>query len=617
MLRYCYIFFTSMMTYGQVNNQEIITVNHIEGILDEAYSVYKKDVDSALNILKSIQSDIRDLDNARISAYSNVLNANILWYKKEYASSIKLLQLNLKKQKNLSPDMLGKTYRSLGDSYRQQRRMDSAFPNYILALKYFQEAENTRGISLTYLSIGMAYGLVDNKEMASKFFNQSLAYSDNSEVKKMHEKHLVDNDTIIGWDYHKFIDLSTDIAQLATDQKDYRLVAITYGQISEAYTILEDYDNALDYIERTLRIKEQINSDSRLDEMLVNAARLYQKKQNPKRAITYYKKALEVAGDSIKLDIYKGLRDAYYKTGNSKEALSVMDAYVTLKDTLEYEKVKTSIAEITTKYQTELQDEQIEKLNVENELQTTRIGRQRVTLFGIVIGSGLLLSLSFLGYKNYKWKQELTNTQLNFRLLQTQMNPHFMFNALNVINTNLQLNPSEKSSKYLTAYSSLMRNVLKSSTREFITIAEDIQLISKFLELQQLMHHHEFTFEIFVSEMLEKQYVQIPPMLTQPIIENAVLHGVRGIKNGHISISYQLNNDDMLIVEIKDNGYGIKSKQQYSGNELHDSISTQITDERIETYKKLYNYTILLKTTSIENKGTVVTFVFPLKTKIV
>lgn len=597
--------------YGQTSDADSVLVAGMRNELANIRSISKKNLDSAFTSLERVRSDFENAGDPNLSVEFLLLKSWLLLKTEAHDSIITILKPVVAEPMEVSLYNRASAYQHIGHAYKMKWVPDSALVNYIRALKAYEKDQNQRGLSLSYLAMGLTYDKLENEEMANYFFEKSMEYSTNSEIIEKHKEHITNQDAR-PVSYNRTIELSLDIAKIAQEQDNDRLLMVTYSDLKKNYFDIENYDKALEYANKEMQLRDKTASYVLLPEANAFVASIYVLQNKPDQATEKYKEALTGAPDSLKLSIYQNLKNIYDAKGDSRASLEVLEKYVALKDSVNSRETEASIARVMAQFQTELQEEQIKSLNYQNELNTTKIEKQRTTLFGIIGGSALLLVLGFLGYRNYKTRQELSHSQLNFKLLQTQMNPHFMFNALNEINASLDSDTSERSSQYLTSYSKLMRTILQSSSQEFVPLAEDIALISKFLELQQLVHNHEFTFDVSVSEELDTHFIRIPPMLTQPYVENAVLHGVKGVSEGHIAVTYRLINDQVHI-EISDNGKGINRKTNQSGNELHTSMGTNIIAQRIETYKKLHDYEIAAQINSEVNQGTTVVLDFPLK----
>jgi LytS/YehU family sensor histidine kinase len=151
--------------------------------------------------------------------------------------------------------------------------------------------------------------------------------------------------------------------------------------------------------------------------------------------------------------------------------------------------------------------------------------------------------------------QELTNQQLT--ALRAQMNPHFIFNALNSIQKYVVMGNVDEANSYLSKFSKLQRMILSYSDENFISLDKELEVLKLYLELEQLRLTNEFHFDIIVDEDIEPEEINIPPMLLQPFAENSIWHGLipkQGEKK--LTIEFKLRDDDTLVCIVDDNGIG-------------------------------------------------------------
>lgn len=175
--------------------------------------------------------------------------------------------------------------------------------------------------------------------------------------------------------------------------------------------------------------------------------------------------------------------------------------------------------------------------------------------------------------------------------LRAQMNPHFIFNCLNSINRFILLNEQETASDYLTKFSRLIRMVLDNSRARMVTLENELTALRLYIEMEALRFANKFGYEIYVEENIDTETTEIPPMLLQPYVENAIWHGLMQYNgDGKITISFQQQNN-ILIATIDDNGIGrdlarrLKSK---SATERK-SLGMKMTAERIEMINRIYD----------------------------
>jgi sensor histidine kinase YesM len=205
------------------------------------------------------------------------------------------------------------------------------------------------------------------------------------------------------------------------------------------------------------------------------------------------------------------------------------------------------------------------------------------------------------------------------RLLRSQMNPHFIFNSLTSIQNFILQHDDIKASVYLSRFSDLVRNILSNSLVEMITLEEEINTIENYLELQIIRFPEKFEYKINIDESLNLESINLPPMLTQPFIENAIEHGFKHIEHkGQIDLNF-IKNADYVVIQISDNGIGRqKSREMKSQEEKdHQSMATLITTERIVTISKKLKQKIHFEIIDIKDEtgkvaGTKVIFKIPM-----
>lgn len=219
----------------------------------------------------------------------------------------------------------------------------------------------------------------------------------------------------------------------------------------------------------------------------------------------------------------------------------------------------------------------------------------RDTIWLIVFGilSLLLILLFFSMRKLQKDKNrilsdkqrmnlEMKNIKSEQKLGQAQMNPHFMFNALNSISGLIAMDQNKSARKALNDLSQMMRMTLDNSSQESIHIEEEIRFLEKYLSVEKAIRSDSFSYNI-ESEIMD---IRIPPMIIQPFVENAIIHGVSSLQDrkGHVSIS--LNEDKSYIsITIKDNGVGRSAKKKSHSN-THQSAAVGIVTKRLEILDK-------------------------------
>jgi ligand-binding sensor domain-containing protein len=221
-------------------------------------------------------------------------------------------------------------------------------------------------------------------------------------------------------------------------------------------------------------------------------------------------------------------------------------------------------------------------------------------------------------------ERELQLSNLNHDLatsrltaLRAQMNPHFIFNALNSVQQYMLQGNAVEANKYLSKFSKLQREILNHSDQDFILLEKELEMLNLYLLLEQLRFDDTFRYSITVDEAIDPDEIKIPPMLVQPFVENAIWHGLMP-KPGErkVDIHFALSDDQFLICSIKDNGIGREAAnrlRQATGNGAkHVSKGLSLVYERLKILRQQYNHAFELNVTDILNKegvseGTLVT----------
>ena len=262
------------------------------------------------------------------------------------------------------------------------------------------------------------------------------------------------------------------------------------------------------------------------------------------------------------------------------------------------------------------QQASIERARKEREIIELQRDRQLVISILFIVAIIFAVIIYVLRMQQAKIKQEQREAELSQTLLRTQMNPHFVFNAMSVIQSYIYENDPAKSSQFLVNFSRLMRLILENSPKEFIPIELEREILDKYLTAQKMRFENRFDYELTISDDLLFNKAMVSPMITQPFIENAIEHGqLHTVQGGKISVDIYAQ-DAQLYIQILDNGVGRKRSADTKKMKTHKSMAIDITRERIAILNKKYKFNGSLTMSDLDpvsQTGTVVTLVLPLK----
>lgn len=410
------------------------------------------------------------------------------------------------------------------------------------------------------------------------------------------------------------------------DGKDEGYNGAIYRGLGSAYAFLDKYEEALNYFMLAEKIFTKIGYDNGLASIYVELSAYYLRTYDYQNARLYAKKAItkyganympsEIVGCLINIsssyltewNIAKGkknpvnLDSAFYyqdsalricKRFNLKElerqghkslstiladqmkyeaSLKSLNDYLVLHDSLMSVEKETRINEIQTKYN-------VEKTETENARLSDHTKNQELIILILSILFITIVAFGILLFRQNKLKTKQKQIQLEQKLLRSQMNPHFIFNALIAIESFIYKNEAKSAGKYLSTFAKLMRMILENSREDYITLEKDIQTLKYYLDLQKLRFNNKFDYDFELAENIDAGNTLIAPMLIQPFIENAIEHGLsHSEEHGKIIISFKKENDS-LAIEVKDNGPGFSGSANTT--KTHYSMATTIVKERL------------------------------------
>jgi len=391
----------------------------------------------------------------------------------------------------------------------------------------------------------------------------------------------------------------------------YLRQAVTYrkqGKIKEAFNIIKEVEALRTYIPAMAETNVTIDA--------VHGG-IYQANKEYAKAIPLLKKAKEKARElqkkSLELVILNKLITCYEFNEDLAEALALQKQAIVLNDSIFNTAKQRQIKNLEIKYATEQKEQENRLLKQEKNVEQLKVQRSQQVIFGITMLLLLVLIISYLLIKNNHEKATRKNSQLKNQLLRNQMSPHFIFNSLIAIQSFMYRNDLRESSRYLSSFAKLMRAILENSRKEYILLDQELQWLENYMSLQLLRFNNKFEYTIVLDEALDIYSTLIPPMLTQPFIENALEHGLKNVTyKGKLTVRLSLI-EDVLQIEVEDNGIGINNAKQNQEKKEHKSLATIITHERLGYLNRNQSKKIYFNMKVIEPSGTLVRFSIPLK----
>ena len=478
-------------------------------------------------------------------------------------------------------------YTNYGIAYIVKEDFPKGLQYCLLALTINEKLNNKNGIQQNCANIGFLYSILNRTDLASKYKTQSLELA-----LEIGDKHAIANCYVsLFQTYLEQGELEkarntiqkalTIYDELKKGNKNYETeIAVLYSNFGLLYTDLKEKKKATEYFLKAIDIYKNSNQKKLIADTYGHMATNYSVNGDTAKAIEYSKKAIDLAKEIESLDIIStgnfNLYKIYRAKGDSKNALNYYIQYSTAKDSLFTLESEKATLELKEKYESEKKEQQIA-------LHEATIKNNRYTIYIISIIFILVLLLAILIVFRWRLISKRRAVELQQKLLRSQMNPHFIFNALSSIQGSVLEKNTDEAADYISNFATLIRLILDSSTVNSIPLRNETKILSYYLQLQQLRYNNAFDFSINVSDELNTDFVMIPPMLAQPFIENAIEHGIiNKCSKGFIDIRFE--KDGEFIVFTVDNFCIEKSAATAVRSNMiieHKPIAVALTKERL------------------------------------
>jgi tetratricopeptide (TPR) repeat protein len=504
--------------------------------------------------------------------FAMISKSSLLIEMKEYEKAIPLIFQAIKyfetHKKEARDGEVGYAYTALAYTYAEQGRYKEAIAMYKKVLAVYGAFDHD---NYNNYQMGQTYSRMASNYMNLKDYPEALSCSEKALelAKPMNDKYL----TVV------------DLCRIG-------LIKMEQSKFDEAEKIFTD----------ALALQAP-NGTEPNEHAFISAyqamANLYFRKQDLTKASQYAEKALDIAQKTNDMMYLSSMSSLLYKISmgrkDYKRALEMYQLSQKTDDATKMEKSKNALAQQLLKYNYEKKEL---RLKLDAEKKNAAKNNWLIGLSGVLL---LLVLGGFFYYRNNKQKQAITvleKDQIKQKLLVTQMNPHFIFNSIDNIQGLIHDKKDKEAVNYLTKFSVLTRQILENSNENYISLNEEVQMIENYLSIQQLLYNNKFDFSILVDEAIDGETIFLPPMLTQPFIENSIKHGLSNTsENGKVAIHFNLK-EGKLLFEVSDNGKGFDDIKKTTS---HKSLAMTITKERLIGYTK--NQDFVVQTDNIKDNN--------------
>jgi len=538
----------------------------------------------------------------------------VFFYKNDFSQTLENFNISLSFAKEINNDsIIARRYSDIGVAYDYLGAYDKATENYYKALLIFEKRNDLLAVGRIYNNLGIINQNRGETKSALEFYKKALKIK----IETNSDSVLI----AVSWvnigslyeelkEYKKALNLyykSIDVFQKKSIKKN---IALVYGNIASVKFSLGELDSTSFYLDKAIELNKEIGDDLGLSSNYLLKGKILLNKKNVNAAILLYHKALDLSNSlnvqSQKMMILGEMLQAYKDKHDYKSAFLFQEKLMRVNDTLSSEKANNKIETLKIVYQTEKKEKEILSLQKD-------VNKNRVLFIIISVIFTLLSLVVFLFLRNKLAKSKYEADLFNQRLLRLQMNPHFIFNTLASIQSYMFEKDTKQAALYLSSFSKLTRSILNNSREELITLKEDVETTENYLKIQKMRFENKFDYDVIIDDNIDAEIVQVPPMLIQPFVENAVIHGFKDITyKGEIKVIYKKEKGFLEII-IKDNGTGMHEK---NGVGKHKSHALNITKERLKIINKNKKRLVAFKLLNNTEKGVKIFFSVPYITKL-
>ena len=503
-----------------------------------------------------------------------------------------------------------------GVVYRRIDAVRSALDKHNSALKLaesqpVQTKALTKGISISLNSIGNIYLLLRDYKAAENYFKRALIY----ERASGSNLGLAINYANLGIAYEERGKFDEAIYNYEKSLYHNNLMDSDLGRVicnnslGQVYLKQGKPTLALKLIESTIETAKSIGDKFYISLAYINLgwanSELGRHTEGEKYLITGMNMAKENDFKQFLSMAYLHLSDLNAAINNYKKALEFQRLSQKVQEEYLNEANHKYVSDLIMKYDSEQKKNTINLLEQQNIFAAKELDQSRKSFILVLAVFFLFLILLFILYRHYHLKSQKRTLSAEQKLMRSQMNPHFIFNALLSIRIYLQNHNVTEAMEYLNQFSKLIRSILSSSLEKEISLDEELETMRLYINIENIRFCNEIDYHLNIDPEINLKAIKIPSLILQPFVENAIWHGLQS-KEGYkkLDISISKKNSNFVNITIADNGIGRKETTKIDIEKLNTqkkSIGISLTLKRLENFSKNMKYTYKLNIIDLYN----------------
>ncbi len=518
-----------------------------------------------------------------------------------------------------------KIYNSLGSLYDDKSDIPKSIENHLIGLRYAESIDYKAQIATICNGVGRAYLYLPNYEKAKEYYGRaaqikeslgqfdiSLASSyGNLSICYKHEK-----------DYGKSLLYLNKAIKIREEYENNIHLISTYNNKASTLLLMNRINEADAAVKYSLKLADSFNVDNEKMFTLGTYASVLIAQNNIDKAENVLNQSISLSKKRNDLHLIKDnlerMFDLNFKKKNYKSALEFYKQRTIIMDAINSIDSKKLTEQLVLDYETEKKDAEIALLDSNAKLSKIELKKSRQLQYTLLAIALLLLAVLGLLWSRHKnkiktdkllkeameqsFEKKLADSEL--QALRAQMNPHFLFNCLNSINGFIIKNDQEQASEYLSKFSKLIRLVLNNSKSSVVLLENELEALKLYIEMESLRFNNKFKYSINVDPAIEVDYIEVPPLIIQPYVENSIWHGLMNKKQNDGLLTINLTQDQSyLIISVEDNGVGREAAAKLKSKDVRNqkSFGMNITKDRLKYINFNFNEKTDLQVIDLKN----------------
>ena len=483
----------------------------------------------------------------------------------ELAETVENPSISLKRSINISHNCIGNLYQELG-------QFNKAIDQFKKSLELETQLNNKLGQAINHQNMGECKEELGNLNEALQEYHTSLALNDtiNNAMGRVICNNSIAQIYLKQGEPKKALKLLEPSLTKAENLGDGFLIAPIHINMGWGKLLLQRYGEAEKNMLEGLKLSEKSNLIQWSSKACKLLSKLHREQRNFEKALTYNLKA------------------------------QALDDAISNESTVRY------VNDIIFRYDSQKKNNEIEVLAKENE--NVRLALQKNRTISLIAGLALALlgGILYILYRQYQLKNEKQLLTLEQSMLRSQMNPHFLFNSLNSIKLYIINNEQKNAVYYLNKFSKLVRKILEASSLREIPLAEELETVELYMNIENIRFSNEINFQIEISDAIDPHTIKVPSLILQPFLENALWHGLSS-KTGEKNITIEIRratNEAYLRISITDNGIGRVASEKIKQNKVlkRNSVGIAITKERLSNFSRDYQNSFQLSINDLHHE---------------